>query len=285
MPNPFQPRLKAPPGACDCALHVYNAKAPLAPTATSTPPVWANIDAYRAVQARLGLSRAVIVQPTAYGRDNRVTLEGVRHLGLTHARAVVVIDDTIPESELEALSAQGACGARFQMLPGGAIGWPSLERVAARIAPLGWHLQLQMDGRQLPERIDMLRRLPCPLVIDHVGKFLVPVSPDHPGFCALADLLETGSCWLKLSAAYEVSLSGPPDFADIGALAKAAVKVAPERMVWGSNWPHVSKLVDPPDDADQLDTLLHWVEDDTLRDRILVDNAATLYGFTPGGRN
>jgi len=282
MPTPARPRLAAPPGACDSAIHVYDAAAPLAPTAASAPPGWADLAAYRAVQARLGLSRVVIVQPTAYGTDNRVTMAAVRELGAAAARAVVVVAPDVSPAELERLAASGAVGVRFQMLPGGALGWEALEPVAARIAELGWHLQLQMDGRLLAERVHRLRRLPCPLVVDHVGKFLEPVDTSHPGFRALASLLEGGRCWLKLSGAYEVSRAGPPDWADTGALARAAVALAPERIVWGSNWPHVSKLADPPDDAAQLDVLLHWVDDPALRTRILVDNPARLYGFAAG---
>ncbi|MBI1245348.1 MAG: amidohydrolase family protein [Alphaproteobacteria bacterium] len=279
MNNNAPPKLNTPPGACDSAIHVYVAGTKLAPTATSTPPDWADLAAYRRVQKRLGLSRVIIVQPTVYGLDNSVTLDAVDALGLESARAVVVVDKDTPVADLRAMAARGACGARFQMLPGGAVGWDSLEPVSRRAADLGWHVQLQMDGRLLPERAETLLALPCPLVIDHVGKFLEPVTTDHPGFRALARLLGTGRCWLKLSGAYEVSRAGPPDFADVGALARAAVALAPERMVWGSNWPHVSKLDDPPDDAGQLDTLLHWVDDEALRRRILVDNAAALYRF------
>lgn len=279
--KPLQPpHLKAPPFACDCAIHVYDATTPVVATATIRPPVWADADAYGKVRARLGTSRVVVVQPTAYGFDNEVTLRGVAQLGADRARAVVVIDETVRETELAAMAARGARGARFHMLAAGFLSWETLEKVAARIAPLGWHIQLQMDGRLLAERADMLARLPCPLVIDHIGKFLEPVATDHPGFRALLRLLESGNTWLKLAAAYEVSRKGPPDWADTGALARAAVRAAPERMVWASNWPHVSKLDDPPDDAGQLDTLLHWVDDDMLRRRILVDNAAVLYGFS-----
>jgi len=279
MPTQTPPRLTAPANACDSAIHVYDPAARLAPTASAKPPVWADAPAYEKVRARLGTSRVVVVQPTAYGLDNNVTLDGVARLGPDRARAVVVVDANVRDTDLAAMALRGARGARFHMLAGGFLGWDVLEAVAARIAPFGWHIQLQMDGRLLAERVDLLGRLPCPLVIDHVGKFLEPVATDHPGFRALARLLEGGRCWLKLSAAYEVSRKGPPDWADTGALARAAVALAPERMVWGSNWPHVSKLADPPDDAGQLDTLLHWVDDDATRRRILADNPATLYGF------
>jgi D-galactarolactone isomerase len=147
------------------------------------------------------------------------------------------------------------------------------------VAPFGWHVQLQLDGRLLPEREAMLLRLPCPLVIDHVGKFLEPVPVSDPAFLSLLRLLETGRCWVKLSAPYETSKAGPPRFADVGELAKTLVRVAPDRMVWASNWPHPSAGPGKPDDAMLLDLLLEWAPDETVRRHILVENPAKLYGF------
>lgn len=270
------PRLKAPEGTCDCHLHVFDPSLPAVPGAT--PRTWATIDAYRAVQRRLGLSRAIIVQPTAYGADNRATLAGVAALGEA-ARGVAILTGDVTDAEIARLDAAGIRGARFQMFPGGVVSWDDLEPVAARVAAFGWHVQLQMDGRLLHEREAMLGRLPCMLVIDHVGKFLEPVTTGHPGFRAILRLLDAGRCWLKLSAAYEVSRAGPPLYGDVGALAKAAVRAAPERMVWASNWPHVSVPGELPDDAAQLDVLLDWTPDDARRRAILVDNPETLYGF------
>jgi len=191
----------------------------------------------------------------------------------------VVVNDETPMASLRDMRARSAVGFRMHMMPGGAVGWDAIPPLARKAADLGWHMQLQMDGRVLHERVELLKSLPCTLVIDHVGKFLEPSTIDHPGFKALAALLDTGRVWLKLSAAYEVSRAGPPDFKDTGALATEAARLAPDRMVWASNWPHVSKLADPPDDAGQLDTLLYWIADADLRTRILVDNAAKLYGF------
>ena len=250
----------------------------LAPTATSAGPPWANVEAYQAVQRRLGLTRAIVVQPTAYGADNSCTVAAIAALGRDNTRGVAVIQPDIRDAELAALDAAGICGVRFQMLPGGALPWEALEPIAARIAPLGWHIQLQMDGRLLADREEMLRRLPAPLVIDHVGKFLEPVPVEHPGFQAILRLLDAGRTWFKLAAAYEVSKAGAPLYADVGALAKAAVRAAPERMIWASNWPHVS-VRDLPDDAALLDLLLDWAPDVAVRQRILVDNPATLYRF------
>jgi D-galactarolactone isomerase len=135
----------------------------------------------------------------------------------------------------------------------------------------GWHIQVQMDGRLLEEREALLLRLPCPVVIDHVGKFLEPVPADHPGFQSLLRLIGSGRCWLKLAGAYEVSKRGPPLYADVGALAIAAIRAAPERMIWASNWPHVG-VAEPQDDAMLLDLLLEWAADEVTRRRILVDD-------------
>jgi D-galactarolactone isomerase len=227
------PRRAAPAGACDCHIHIYDASMPLAPTAAGPGPSWATLEAYARVRERLGTQRAVVVQPTAYGTDNRVTMQAVQRFG-ADARAVVVVNDGVPNTEFERLHAAGARGVRFQMLGNSAPSWEMLEPVAARVAPLGWHVQLQMDGRHLHEREAQLMRLPCTLVIDHVGKFLEPVAPGHPGFRALLRLLATGRCWLKLAAPYEVSKVGAPNFDDVGVLAKAAIRAAPERMIWES---------------------------------------------------
>jgi D-galactarolactone isomerase len=273
-----EPRLKAPADACDCHIHIYDPAMPLAPTANGPGPAWADVPAYRAVQRRLGTSRAVIVQPTAYGTDNRCTLAAIAALGPKDTRGIAVVDESVSDAELERLTKAGIVGARFQMLPGGAIPWEALEPLAARIAAFGWHVQLQMDGRLLGERAGQLAHLPGTLVIDHVGKFLEPVTVDHPGFRALLGLLDNGRTWLKLAAAYEVSKAGAPLYEDVGALARAAVARHPERMVWASNWPHVS-VKDLPDDGALLDLLLEWAPDEATRRRILVDNPAELYRF------
>jgi D-galactarolactone isomerase len=273
------PRLVCPAGATDCHIHLYGTREdyPLAPSCPVPPPL-APVEAYRGLMARLGLERVVIVQPSGYGLDNRCTMDALAELGEA-ARAVVVVDETVTDAELERLTGLGARGIRYFMLPGGVLPWSSLETMAARVAPFGWHVQMQLDGRDLPEYEALLRRLPVPLVIDHTGKFLEPVAPDHPGFRSLLRLVEEDHCWVKLSAPYETSRDGPPLYGDVGALAKALIRVAPERMVWASNWPHPGALADPPDDAVLLDLLLDWAGDEATRRRILVDNPAELYGF------
>lgn len=271
-----KPRLQAPPGACDTHMHFYNRAFPAAPTALITPDdAW--IDDYRRLQAHLGLQRVVVVQPTTYGLDNSSQIEAMQAFG-DDARGVFVVDAGTSEAELDRLTRLGGRGARFHMLPGGAVPWDILEAVAARVHGFGWHIQLQLNGRELPEHAAMLRRLPGTLVIDHVGRFTPPVTPDHEAFHVLLGLLETGRCWVKLSAPYESFGERPPDYADIAVEARALVAAAPERMLWASNWPHPSRDW-RPDESELLDLLLDWVDDEATRRRILVDNPAALYGF------
>jgi D-galactarolactone isomerase len=265
-------------------MHFYGPREryPLAPSCPFPPPD-APVEAYLPVMERLGLERVVVVQPAAYGKDNRCTLDAMKQLG-GRARGVAVVDESVGDRELAALTDAGVRGLRFFMLPGGVLGWDILETMAGRIAPFGWHVQLQLDGRELPDREALLRRLPAPLVIDHNGKFLEPVATDHPGFQSLLRLLDGGNCWIKVSAPYETSRSGPPLYEDVGRLARALIRAAPERMVWASNWPHPTAQDKLPDDAELLDTLLHWTEDPETRARILVENPAELYGFPPAGQ-
>lgn len=272
-----RPRLVVPSNACDTHVHFFDRRFPEATTATkATPPdVW--IDDYRAVQDRLGTRRVVVVQPTTYGLDNSCQVEGVAGLG-KDARLVVVVDETATDAELNRLKDHGACGTRFFMLSGGAVPWTALAPVAARIAPLGWHIELQMNGRDLPGRLALLRSLPVPVVIDHIGRFMDPVGIDDPSFITLLKLMETGRFWVKLSAPYVNSRSGAPRFDDVGTLARELVRRFPERMVWASNWPHPGQA-NHPDEADLLDLLLDWVDSAETRHRILVDNPADLYGF------
>lgn len=270
------PRLTAPKGACDTHMHFYNGAFPSAPTALMTPPD-AGVDDYRALQKRLNLERVVIVQPSTYGRDNSCQLAALKAIG-ENARGVMVVDTSTSNAELDRLTRLGVRGARFHMLPGGIVPWEMLEEVAARVHNFGWHIQLQMNGREFPLREAVLKRLPGMLVVDHVGRFMGPVATDDPAFKTLLRLLETGRCWVKLSGPYESSLSGAPDWADVALEARALAKAAPERMLWASNWPHPGHQ-NPPDEADLLDVLLDWVDDETVRNKILADNPAELYGF------
>jgi len=259
-------------------MHFYEKRYPLAKTAASAPPEDGSVATYRAMQRRIGISRTVVVQPTAYGLDNSCTLAGMAELGKANARGVAVIDDKVTDAELARLDAAGMRAARLHMLPGGAISWDIADAVVKRAQSVGWHTQLQMDGKLLPDRERQIRAWPGRVVIDHIGRIADPVSVDNPAFRCLLRLVDTGRVWMKLSGPYIVSKAGPPRYADASELAKTLAKAAPERMLWATNWPHPSEK-EPPDEAALLDLLLDWAPDETTRRRILVDNPAALYGL------
>ena len=270
------PKLVAPPGACDCHMHVYEDRYPLVPQAVFKPP-HAPLEDYLAVQKTLGFSRMVLVQPNGYGFDNRCMLEALACL-CERARAIAIVEPDATDAELDLLTRAGVRGIRYHLLPGGMLPKETLETMAARVAGFGWHVQMQLDGRDLAQYEKLFAGLPVPLVIDHNGKFLEPVATDHPGFLSLRRLLDGGNTWVKLSAPYETSKTGPPRYDDVSTLARALVASAPGRCVWASNWPHPGRNT-VPDTASLFDLLLEWAGDAATRHRILVDNPARLYGF------
>lgn len=276
---PERPKLLAPPGTTDTHVHFYGRRYTRVATARMDPPEASHSD-YLALCRRLGIERAVVVQSSVYGTDNAMVTEGIAAIGIEHARGVAVVDEEVSDNDLEVLTRKGIRGQRFYMLPGGVVPWRRVERIAARVQEVGWHSQFHFDGREWPERIEPIRRLPGVLVIDHCGKFLQPLATDHPAFDTLLGLVKEGRTYVKLSAPYETSRSGPPTYEDVGRLAKALVAAAPERMLWASDWPHpTTRPTGQPDDATLLDVLLDWVPDAAGRQRILVDNPARLYGF------
>ena len=275
--NGKTPKLKAPVGAVDTHMHIYHHRYPTAQTAVVTPTD-AVVSDYLAMRKRIGVDRTVVVQPSAYGLDNTCTLDAIAEIGPS-ARGIAVCNEKTSDAELERLHTAGIRGLRFFMLKGGAVGWDSLETMSARIAPLGWHIVLQLDGRDYPKYEAMIDRLPSAVVLDHTGKFLEPVPLDHPGFQALTRLLKNRKKYLKLAAPYETSKVGPPFYDDVGRLAKALVPAVPDQVVWASNWPHPSSGFVGPDDADMLDLLRDWVPDEATRRQVLVDNPVRLYGF------
>ena len=268
--------IAVPPGACDTHIHCYDRAAKAAPGAAMPghfPPV-----AYRELQRRLGLSRVVVVQPNAYRDDNSVTLAAMQELGKA-ARGVAVVSETATDAELERLTRAGIVGQRFFNLPAGTIPFSRMDPIMARVHPFGWHANLQLDGRELPKYEAQIHRLPGKFVIDHNGKFLEPVDVSSEPFKCLLRLLDTGRCWVKLSAPYETSRTGAPTYEDVSRLARALVKHAPERMLWASNWPHPSVPPGTVDDLDLLNLLADWAPAEKDRNRILAGNPEELYGF------
>ena len=264
-------------GVCDCHMHIYDPRF-TAQKPASIPPRQATVADYRKVQARLGLERTVIVQPTGYGTDNSCTLDAMRQLG-EGARGVAVVAPGVEDAELERLTAAGMRGLRYVMFSHGTLTWSSLEEMAARVATFGWNINLQLAGEELAEHEEVLARLPCDLVIDHIGRFTAPVDGTTPGVRTMHKLLDAGRCWVKLSAPYHGSKSGAPAFEDIGAIARELVRRWPERMLYATNWPHPSVKGELPDDRALMRLVEDWAGDERTRRMILVDNPARLYGF------
>ncbi len=238
-------------------------------------PANATVADYRLLQQRIGTTRSVVVQPSTYGVDNRCLLDALSQFGLANARGVAVVNPSVSDAELKELGTAGVRGIRFNLVQTGATTPDMIEPLAKRISALGWHIQVNADAEQIMAEAALWARLPVPVVFDHLGH--VP-DPVHPAFGVIGKLLHSGKAWVKLSGAYIDSKVGPPSYADRGPVAKAYVKEAPERLVWGTDWPHPTTN-DKPDDAILFDLLAQWAPDERTRARILVDNSAKLYGF------
>ncbi|MGB6105034.1 MAG: amidohydrolase family protein [Pusillimonas sp.] len=268
----------APP-ACDCHIHIYDLEShPLPRAHPFAPPAapWAD---YLALRHDLGLGRCIIVQPMGYRFDNRCTLEALAASKGT-ARAIVALQPgTDPEILLQ-MNSLGVVGVRFMMVPnsGNIVTWDMLPLVAREIADLGWHINLQLDGRDLHLYQDLLLSLPCPVVIDHIGKFLEPVPATDASFLRLCELLDTGRFWVKLSAPYETSRKGPPQYSDVGILARELAHRYTERCLWASNWPHPGQR-QRPDNAGLLALLDDWTPSAAAREKILRWNPHAFYRF------
>jgi predicted TIM-barrel fold metal-dependent hydrolase len=241
-----------------------------------TPPP-ASLQAYQSMLNTLGIERGVIVQPSFYGYDNRCTQDAVRDSAGAF-RGVAVVPNDVSSSELAALHGEGFRGARVNLLFRGGSSLDGLEVLASRLAKLGWHLQFLLDISTLPSLRERLEALPCDVVFDHLGHFH-PCGPGATeGFAALEQLLDNGRTWVKLSGGYRLS-SQPTPFSDLRTFAQRLVQRRPDRLVWGSDWPHTAFEGDMPNDGALLDTLADWVPNDSTRHQILVDNPARLYEF------
>jgi predicted TIM-barrel fold metal-dependent hydrolase len=261
-------------------MHIYDPRFPESNPRPGQNPQNATVSDYRLLQKRTGTTRVVVVQPRNYATDNQVTIDALKQLG-TNARGVAVVHPTITDAELKSFNDAGIRGIRFSL--GGAnavVNWDMVEPLSKRINELGWHVQFNVDGDDIVVHADLLRRLPSQMVFDHLGHPALPAGTDHPSHAVLRGLLDKGRTWIKLSGAYSNSKIGPPDYPEATKVAQAFVKAAPERLVWGSDWPHPSEQNRTlPDDALLFDLLAIWAPDETTRKRILVDNPESLYGF------
>ena len=232
---------------------------------------------YLAMLDGSGMAHGVLVQVSVHGTDNTLMLETLR-AHPDRLRGVCVVAPDVSDRDLETLAKAGVVGCRFNVLFGGGVGFDALEVIARRVAPLGWHVQFLLDARNLAELAPRLARLPVPFVIDHMGHMPTSAGVQHAGFRTLLALLRDADCWVKMSGAYRLSEAGPP-YADTIPFAHALVQTRPDRMVWGSDWPHVALNGPMPNVGDLLDVLADWVPDAELRNRILTENAHRLYGF------
>jgi predicted TIM-barrel fold metal-dependent hydrolase len=271
------PKLRAPANAADCHHHIYDARYPADPKAALRPGD-ALVEDYRALQRRIGTTRNVIVTPSTYGTDNRVTLDALAPFG-AQGRAVAVVNDGISDAELKRMHELGVRGIRFNLAQAGATTPEMIEPLSKRVNELGWHIQINAPPATIASIMSILQRVPAPMVFDHLAHIPEPAGINDPLFAQVRALIDKGRTWIKLSGAYQDTKIGPPTYADSSAIARAYVKAAPERMVWGSDWPHPTERDVKPDDALLFDLLLDWAPDEAVRHRILVENPEALYGF------
>jgi D-galactarolactone isomerase len=271
------PKLKAPANACDCHMHIIDVARFPSPRPAATTSTVAD---YRLFQKRIGTTRTIIVQPRNFVLDNRATLDGLAQMGQS-ARGVVVVDTTVTDAELKRFNDAGVRGTRFSLAdPNVPLKVDMIEPLSKRIADLGWHIQFHATGDQIVELAALLRRLPSQLVFDHMGQPPLPAGIEHPSHGILRGLIDAGRTWVKLSNVDSNSKVGPPSYPEATKMAQAFIKAAPERLVWGSDWPHPGSGADKkPNDAQIFDLLPEWAPEEAMRNRILVQNPETLYGF------
>lgn len=276
-PHPRKPRFKMPAGATDTHFHLFGPQShyPLVNVREYTPQLTTPAMA-RQLFDTLDIQRAVVIQPSVYGEDNRAQLEGAREIGIL-TRAVIVARHDTSERDLAALHEQGARGLRYVLAHRGGLPLADLERWAARAKEFGWHIQFLAKGPQLLEISPRLKKLVCPAVIDHIGMFNPRDGLAQPVFQTVLRLVQQGH-WVKLSGAYRLSGQAPP-YPELKPFVTQLVATRPDRLVWASDWPHAFIKTPMPNTTDLLDALSDWVPDEATRKRILVDNPAVLYGF------
>jgi len=273
-----KPAFLLPRGACDTHVHIWGPfdRFPLAKGAPYTPPERTSDDLV-ALHERLGVDRAVIVQTTVYKADNRAMLDGIERSS-GRWRGVALIDDSFDDAAFRALHEGGVRGVRFGFVKhlGGVPDLALVRRTAARIAPMGWHLVLHLDAGNIPDFLEFFGEFSLPVVVDHMGRVPVRDGLDQAPFRLLLELLKRPNWWVKVSGAERISETGPP-FADAIPFAQRLIAAAPDRVLWGTDWPHPNVRFEP-DEADLVDLLPRFADAAALQ-QILVDNPARLYDF------
>jgi len=272
------PALKVPPLACDCHHHIYDRAYPYVDD-RNLPT--ASVADYLKLRSRLGLSRSIAIQPSSYGTDNSCLIAALAQLG-SSSRGIAVVDDRVDLAELKRLDAAGIRGLRFNLGVASVTTPEMIKPLAHRIADLGWHLEIHMRADELLGMKEILSNLPVQIVFDHFGRIPHPAGIDHPAYALIVELVSQDRAWVKISGAYQDSVLGGPAYEDIKSLAQTMIELAPNRVIWGTDWPHPSlqtKRQAMPDDAGMMDLLSVWTRNGEEISKILVDNPTRLYGF------
>jgi predicted TIM-barrel fold metal-dependent hydrolase len=282
IPGPIadtkKPKLKMPAGACDCHAHLFGpqTKYRYAANRRYTPPD-ATLDDYIGMLKTIGVERAVLVQPSVYLTDNAVILDALA-LKRFPLRAVAAVSNDVSDAELARMNALGVRGVRINFRNNNGATPDMAPRLAERIAPLGWHLQVHVNGKDFAAAVPLLEDLAVDVVLDHIVQVPVTDGLNSSAFDAIRQFVRTGRGWVKLSAPMRMSNQEYP-YADVNPFVQALVDIAPERMLWATDWPHTTLTKKMPNDGDLVDLLSTWIPDAETRRTLLVDNPARLYGF------
>ena len=281
-PDPHPPKaFIPPPKACDAHCHIFGpaSQFPFAEQRAYTPPD-SGLDRFEELQERLGLSRAVFVQASCHGTDNSALLHAVRR-GNGKYSGVAMIDDDTTDLEIRQLHEAGVRGIRFNFVAhlGGAPDLDTYWRLIKRIVPLGWHGALHFDAKDLPNYAQMLDQMPVPYLIDHMARIRVEDGLEQEPFQTLLTMLSDERAWVKLSGVERITASGSPPYSDVVPYIQALIATAPDRVLWGTDWPHPN-VQHMPDDGDLVDLLAAFAADDSVYSRILVENPERLYPFS-----
>ena len=281
--HPRKPNIILPQGSIDTHVHVFESKYKLSPVRGYTPPDATLVD-LKHLHDTLGLDRVVFTQPSIYGTDNSAILDGINNLnGATsnRARGVVAVSLDVTDEELADFDAQGIRGIRLNTDNKGGmpIGLDQIAQIAERIDDLNWHLEFLFPGQDILDLMPIFTSLKVPMSIGHFAYQPAKAGVEAPGFQSLLELMRQGNTWIKISGANRVSQTDLPPYDDVKPMAQALIEVTPDRIMWGTDWPHPNKYEVNPNDGDLVNAFGEWVIDESLRRKIMVDTPASFYRF------
>lgn len=281
--HPRKPKITLPKGAIDTHVHVFEPSYPLSPGRGYNPPT-STLQDLKHLHATLGIERVVFTQPSVYGIDNAAILDAMGALNRetpNRARAVIAVDLNIKEDDISKLDQAGVRGVRLNTDNKGGmpVAFSDIPELSARIGAFGWHLEFLFPGKDIVQLMPVFESLTIPMCIAHFAYQPATAGVKAPGFQALLELLQRGNTWVKISGANRVSRGDLPPYDDVKPMARALIAENPERILWGTDWPHPNKYVANPNDGDLVDAFGEWVPDEAMRRKILVDNPAAFYRF------